>query len=241
MNKSVVYFSWTDNHYIPHYGAAIKSNNHSHNRCCNQSNQVTGIEGTFRMTCEKVMQVLPENKDSLIAVLQAFIYDPLVTWKLDQSWFLVCFSAQLSKTRLMLVRPLPTTYTFFLIQVHLVSSWVGFGTNHADWWTNEFHSISCSFRRISFPTLAPESFVGIKFNPLISSHAWWNAQIASFIARAVTEFNIDESKPQQRIWLAPPIQWEQQKRFVLFISSSFGTCNIFIVSVHKSFVFSRIC
>ena len=39
---------------------------------------VSGIEGTFRITCEKVMTVLRENKDSLMAVLEAFVYDPLI-------------------------------------------------------------------------------------------------------------------------------------------------------------------
>lgn len=44
--------------------------------------EVTGIEGTYRMTCEKVMTVLRNNKDSLMAVLEAFVYDPLLNWRL---------------------------------------------------------------------------------------------------------------------------------------------------------------
>lgn len=44
--------------------------------------EVTGIEGTYRMTCEKVMRVLRNNKDSLMAVLEAFVYDPLLNWRL---------------------------------------------------------------------------------------------------------------------------------------------------------------
>ncbi|KAG0437979.1 hypothetical protein HPB47_017203 [Ixodes persulcatus] len=44
--------------------------------------KVTGIEGTYRMTCEKVMKVLRGNKDSLMAVLEAFVYDPLLNWRL---------------------------------------------------------------------------------------------------------------------------------------------------------------
>lgn len=44
--------------------------------------EVTGIEGTYRITCEKVMRVLRNNKDSLMAVLEAFVYDPLLTWRL---------------------------------------------------------------------------------------------------------------------------------------------------------------
>ncbi|EMS15353.1 FKBP12-rapamycin complex-associated protein [Entamoeba histolytica HM-3:IMSS] len=39
---------------------------------------VSGVEGTFRITCENVMAVLRENKDSLMAVLEAFVYDPLI-------------------------------------------------------------------------------------------------------------------------------------------------------------------
>ncbi|KAG8229231.1 hypothetical protein J437_LFUL001476 [Ladona fulva] len=44
--------------------------------------KVTGIEGTYRRTCESVMWVLRRNKDSLMAVLEAFVYDPLLNWRL---------------------------------------------------------------------------------------------------------------------------------------------------------------
>nr|WIM49540.1 HIF1a pathway protein [Daphnia magna] len=44
--------------------------------------EVTGIEGTYRSTCESVMAVLRGNKDSLMAVLEAFVYDPLLNWRL---------------------------------------------------------------------------------------------------------------------------------------------------------------
>ncbi|RWS10462.1 hypothetical protein B4U79_12736 [Dinothrombium tinctorium] len=44
--------------------------------------EVTGIEGTYRITCQNVMQVLRKNKDSLMAVLEAFVYDPLLNWRL---------------------------------------------------------------------------------------------------------------------------------------------------------------
>ncbi|KAJ3396989.1 phosphatidylinositol kinase- protein kinase tor1 [Lobulomyces angularis] len=42
--------------------------------------EITGVEGTFRITCEQTMRVLRENKESLMAVLEAFIYDPLINW-----------------------------------------------------------------------------------------------------------------------------------------------------------------
>jgi hypothetical protein len=44
--------------------------------------EVSGIEGSFRLTCEKVMTMLRDNRDSLIAVLEAFVHDPLLSWRL---------------------------------------------------------------------------------------------------------------------------------------------------------------
>lgn len=44
--------------------------------------EVTGIDGIYRHTCESVMSVLREHKDSLMAVLEAFVYDPLLNWRL---------------------------------------------------------------------------------------------------------------------------------------------------------------
>lgn len=44
--------------------------------------EVAGIEGNYRSTCEKVMFVLRENRDSLIATLEAFVHDPLISWRL---------------------------------------------------------------------------------------------------------------------------------------------------------------
>eukprot|EP01132_Coremiostelium_polycephalum_P002833 gene2833-3519_t len=44
--------------------------------------EVSGIEGSFRLTCEAVMTVLRDNKESLMAVLEAFVHDPLINWRL---------------------------------------------------------------------------------------------------------------------------------------------------------------
>jgi len=44
--------------------------------------EVSGIEGNFRSTCESVMRVLRDNKESVMAVLEAFVYDPLINWRL---------------------------------------------------------------------------------------------------------------------------------------------------------------
>ena len=43
--------------------------------------EACGIEGNYRFTCENVMRVLRENKESLLAILEAFVSDPLVNWR----------------------------------------------------------------------------------------------------------------------------------------------------------------
>jgi len=45
--------------------------------------EVSNIEGSFRTTCEHVMRLLRDNKESLMAVLEAFVHDPLLTWRLN--------------------------------------------------------------------------------------------------------------------------------------------------------------
>jgi FKBP12-rapamycin complex-associated protein len=47
--------------------------------------EVSNIEGSFRITCEHVMRVLRDNKESVMAVLEAFIHDPLLTWRLTNA------------------------------------------------------------------------------------------------------------------------------------------------------------
>merc|ERR1712046_417647 len=39
-----------------------------------------GCEGPFKKSCEVAMQVLRDECDTLISVLQPFLYDPLVEW-----------------------------------------------------------------------------------------------------------------------------------------------------------------
>lgn len=44
--------------------------------------EVSGIDGSFKVTSEITMNVLRHNREPLLAVLEAFIYDPLVSWRL---------------------------------------------------------------------------------------------------------------------------------------------------------------
>jgi FKBP12-rapamycin complex-associated protein len=44
--------------------------------------EVSGIEGNYRSTCELVMGKLRDNSDSMMAILEAFVHDPLMFWTL---------------------------------------------------------------------------------------------------------------------------------------------------------------
>ncbi|XP_014676456.1 PREDICTED: serine/threonine-protein kinase SMG1-like [Priapulus caudatus] len=41
---------------------------------------VTGIEGVFRNSCEHVLRVMRRGRETLLTLLEAFVYDPLVDW-----------------------------------------------------------------------------------------------------------------------------------------------------------------
>lgn len=43
--------------------------------------EVTGIDGNFRLTCERVLRLLRSNDDSILAVLESFVYDPVLNWR----------------------------------------------------------------------------------------------------------------------------------------------------------------
>ncbi|KAL3747797.1 hypothetical protein ACJRO7_016586 [Eucalyptus globulus] len=44
--------------------------------------EISGVEGNFHSTCENVMEVLRTNKDSVMAMMEAFVHDPLINWRL---------------------------------------------------------------------------------------------------------------------------------------------------------------
>jgi FKBP12-rapamycin complex-associated protein len=44
--------------------------------------EACGIEGNYRKTCVLVMEMIRENRDSLLSILESFITDPLLNWRL---------------------------------------------------------------------------------------------------------------------------------------------------------------
>ncbi|XP_017030494.1 serine/threonine-protein kinase Smg1 [Drosophila kikkawai] len=46
---------------------------------------ITGIEGSFRLGCEYVLKVMRKERETLLTLLEAFVYDPLVDWTNDDA------------------------------------------------------------------------------------------------------------------------------------------------------------
>jgi len=55
-------------------------------RMMQKAMEVTGIHGTYTMTCNDVMEVLRNNENSILAVLETFVYDPLINWRLVEDY-----------------------------------------------------------------------------------------------------------------------------------------------------------
>jgi FKBP12-rapamycin complex-associated protein len=43
---------------------------------------ITGVEGIFRLTCEKTLLLMKNNRDSLLAILSALVHNPLISFRL---------------------------------------------------------------------------------------------------------------------------------------------------------------
>ncbi|XP_055626781.1 serine/threonine-protein kinase Smg1 [Toxorhynchites rutilus septentrionalis] len=53
---------------------------------------ITGIEGTFRLACEHVLKSLKKGRETLLTLLEAFVYDPLVDWAVSEEAGAATFS-----------------------------------------------------------------------------------------------------------------------------------------------------
>jgi serine-protein kinase ATM len=43
---------------------------------------ICGVDGVFRKTCEKTLEILRQNEKTLSTILEVLLYDPLYTWSL---------------------------------------------------------------------------------------------------------------------------------------------------------------
>lgn len=55
---------------------------------------VTGIKGVFHKACERTMEVLRKNHETIITILEVLLYDPLYEWTISPS---EAYSLQFSK------------------------------------------------------------------------------------------------------------------------------------------------
>lgn len=42
------------------------------------------LQGTFRLACENVLKALKRGRETLLTLLEAFVYDPLVDWAVGE-------------------------------------------------------------------------------------------------------------------------------------------------------------
>lgn len=42
------------------------------------------LQGTFRLSCEHVLESLKKGRETLLTLLEAFVYDPLVDWAIGE-------------------------------------------------------------------------------------------------------------------------------------------------------------
>ena len=52
---------------------------------------LTGFEGIFRFSCETVMQTLRRGKETLLTLLETFVYDPLLDWTGNDTGIIASF------------------------------------------------------------------------------------------------------------------------------------------------------
>ena len=48
--------------------------------------EIKSIEGTFRISCEKIMNIVQNKGDQISALLEVFIHDPLLQWTNNQQF-----------------------------------------------------------------------------------------------------------------------------------------------------------
>lgn len=44
------------------------------------------LQGTFRLSCEHAMRIMRRGRETLLTLLEAFVYDPLVDWTVGADW-----------------------------------------------------------------------------------------------------------------------------------------------------------
>ena len=44
------------------------------------------MDGLFRQSCEHTLRVLRKGRETLLTLLEAFVYDPLVDWTVVGCW-----------------------------------------------------------------------------------------------------------------------------------------------------------
>ncbi|KAL6442065.1 hypothetical protein ACFW04_002410 [Cataglyphis niger] len=60
---------------------------------------VTGVEGIFRFACEHTLRVMRRGRETLLTLLEAFVYDPLVDWRAGADTSIASYGACQARAR----------------------------------------------------------------------------------------------------------------------------------------------
>ncbi|XP_046606357.1 serine/threonine-protein kinase SMG1 isoform X1 [Neodiprion virginianus] len=60
---------------------------------------VTGVEGIFRLACEHTLRVMRRGRETLLTLLEAFVYDPLVDWRAGAETSIASYGACQARAR----------------------------------------------------------------------------------------------------------------------------------------------
>jgi phosphatidylinositol kinase/protein kinase (PI-3 family) len=81
---------------------------------------ILGVDGPFRQTAERTLDVMRKNKDVLIALLDTFLYDPLAEWtqsvegEKEKKKMNLNMNLKLLSSRIGMSSPLTCCKTYFL-------------------------------------------------------------------------------------------------------------------------------
>lgn len=62
----------------------VDGKKHAHLHLLRSINGTISSQGTFRLACEHVLKTLKKGRETLLTLLEAFVYDPLVDWAIGE-------------------------------------------------------------------------------------------------------------------------------------------------------------
>ncbi|KAI8603620.1 hypothetical protein EDD21DRAFT_23420 [Dissophora ornata] len=177
---------------------------------------VTGVEGNFRIGCEQTMKVMRKNKEILVTLLEAFVYDPLVDWQIEATTAQGSIGGGAGGSGYDAAQgPAREAQPGLALESESESSNVS-GPNSRDsrpsFDTNASTRSLGAWRRLSNESIASISSVSIKSTTTIDSPRRWGAVVGDQVDTTPTSTTVslangaqhDQYQQQQQDQQAPP-------------------------------------